>query len=87
MVLYARKKVHGAPLRIFITYGGKLLNADWLRQGTFFLSHEGTVDYRAEQGKLQENLLLDSDSDEPAFFHTYKIHFKHYSVDSKDLLN
>ena len=25
-----------------ITYGAKLLNADWLRQRAFFLNHEGT---------------------------------------------
>ena len=25
-----------------ITYGAKLLNADWLRQRTFFLNHQGT---------------------------------------------
>ena len=24
----------------FITYGAKLLNADWLRQRAFFLNHE-----------------------------------------------
>ena len=29
-------------LRVFITYGAKLLNADWLRQRAFFLNHEGT---------------------------------------------
>ena len=28
----------------FITYGAKLLNADWLRQRSFFLNHEGTFD-------------------------------------------
>ena len=27
---------------LFITYGAKLLNADWLRQRAFFLNHEGT---------------------------------------------
>ena len=27
---------------LFITYGAKLLNADWLRQRPFFLNHEGT---------------------------------------------
>ena len=26
----------------FITYGAKLLNADWLRRRAFFLNHEGT---------------------------------------------
>ena len=27
---------------LLITYGAKLLNADWLRQRAFFLNHEGT---------------------------------------------
>ena len=29
-------------LNALITYGAKLLNADWLRQRAFFLNHEGT---------------------------------------------
>jgi len=29
-------------LLIFITFGAKLLNTDWLRQRAFFLNHEGT---------------------------------------------
>ena len=29
-------------ISFFITYGAKLLNADWLRQRAFFLNHEGT---------------------------------------------
>ena len=31
-----------ATISCFITYGAKLLNADWLRQRAFFLNHEGT---------------------------------------------
>ena len=27
---------------MMITYGAKLLNADWLRRRAFFLNHEGT---------------------------------------------
>ena len=32
----------GDMITAFITYGAKLLNADWLRQRAFFLNHEGT---------------------------------------------
>ena len=31
-------------VKSFITYGGKLLSADWLRHRAFFLNHEGTFD-------------------------------------------
>ena len=30
------------PIFGLITYGAKLLNADWLRQRAFFLNHQGT---------------------------------------------
>ena len=33
----------GKTLYSLITYGAKLLNADWLRQRAFFLNHEGTL--------------------------------------------
>ena len=35
-------KLQSSTITPFITYGAKLLNADWLRQRAFFLNHEGT---------------------------------------------
>ena len=41
-------------LSSIITYGVKLLNADWLRQRALFLTHEGTLGN-------QEGRLIDAD--------------------------
>ena len=40
--LGGRGVISWGSISIFITYGAKLLNADWLRQRAFFLNHEGT---------------------------------------------
>ena len=36
------EEIEDATITAVITYGAKLLNADWLRQRAFFLNHEGT---------------------------------------------
>ena len=43
-------------LTALITYGAKLLNADWLRQRAYFLKHEGT--FGNQEGMITSSRLV-----------------------------